>query len=63
MKRTFITAAAALALAVPAGMAIAQDTMATDTGAMMAMTASQKTMYDGWPADRRDYVRRVARYV
>lgn len=55
MKRTLLAAAASLALAIPAGYAIAQDTtVATDAaGNVYVMTAPQKTVYDGWPADRR----------
>ncbi|MBX9897317.1 MAG: hypothetical protein K2Y17_05360 [Qipengyuania sp.] len=54
MKRALLAAAASLALAVPAGVAIAQDTAATAAHAMAdAMTDTQRTMYEGWPADRR----------
>lgn len=55
MKRTLLAAVAALALAVPAGVASAQDTtVATDAaGNTVVLTADQQTMYDGWPADRR----------
>lgn len=55
MKGTLLAAAAALALAIPGGMAIAQETtVATDAaGNTYVLTAEQKVMYDGWPADRR----------
>lgn len=55
MKRTFLAAAASLALAVPAGFALAQDTVvATDAaGNVYVMTDAQKVIYDGWPAERR----------
>lgn len=55
MKRTLLTAAAALALAVPVATAIAQDTVvaADAAGNVYVMTAPQKTLYDAWPADRR----------
>lgn len=54
MRRTLLAAAAVLALAVPAGMTVAQDTaMATDAnGDMYMMTDAQKGMYATWPADR-----------
>ena len=52
MKRTLLAAVASLALAIPAGAVIAQDAAATAT-ATTSMTAEQKAMYDGWPADRR----------
>lgn len=51
MKRTFLAAAAALALAIPAA---AQDSPPADsTAAAYEMTDGQRGMYDGWPADRR----------
>ena len=55
MKRTLLAAAAALALAVPAGVGLAQDTVvATDAaGNVYVMTDVQRGMYDTWPADRR----------
>ena len=54
MKHAFLAAAAALALTVPAGIAIAQDTtMAADAhGDMYMITDAQKGMYTTWPADR-----------
>lgn len=55
MKRTLLAAAASLALAVPAGVALAQDTVvATDAaGNVYVMTDVQRGMYETWPADRR----------
>jgi hypothetical protein len=55
MKRALLAAAASLALAVPAGLATAQDTVvATDAaGNVYVMNDAQRGMYDGWPADRR----------
>lgn len=55
MKHTLLAAAASLALAVPAGVAIAQDTVvATDAaGNVYVLTPEQRVMYDAWPADRR----------
>ena len=55
MKRTLLAAVASLALAVPAGIAVAQDAVvATDAaGNAVVLTADQQVMYDGWPADRR----------
>lgn len=55
MKRTLMAAAAALALAVPAGMASAQDAaaQATTTVAAPVLTAEQQTMFDAWPDDRK----------
>lgn len=57
MKRTLLAAVAALAVTVPAGGAIAQDTSATVTadaaGTTVALTADQQAAYDGWAADRR----------
>jgi opacity protein-like surface antigen len=55
MKRTLLAAAAAVALAVPAGFATAQDTtVAVDAaGNAVVLTTEQQAMYDAWPADRR----------
>lgn len=57
MKRILMTAAASLALGLPAAAAWAQDadaTVAADTdGVAVTLTGEQQTMYDGWPADRR----------
>ena len=55
MKRTLLAATAALALAIPAGVATAQDTVAaTDAaGNVYVMTDVQRGMYDTWPMDRR----------
>ena len=55
MKRTLLTAAAALALAAPVGAGYAQDTaVATDAaGNTYVMTDEQRGWYDDWPADRR----------
>lgn len=55
MKRTLLTAAAALSFAAPVATAIAQDTVvaADAAGNVYVMTAPQKTLYDAWPADRR----------
>lgn len=55
MKRTLLAAAATLALALPAGTAIAQNTtVAVDAaGNTVVLTDAQRGVYDGWPADRR----------
>lgn len=54
MKRALLAAAATLSLAVPAGVVVAQDAMATtDATVTPTLTPEQQTMYDGWPADRR----------
>ncbi|WP_375291606.1 hypothetical protein [Qipengyuania sp.] len=54
MKSHLVAAAAAFALALPAGGAIAQETMtAVDAdGNMYTMTEVQEGMYAKWPADR-----------
>ena len=54
MKSHLMAAAAAFALALPAGAAIAQETMtAVDAdGNMYTMTEVQEGMYAKWPADR-----------
>ena len=50
MNRFFLAGAAALALAVPA---VAQDMAVDANGNVYVMTDAQKTIYTGWPADRR----------
>lgn len=55
MKCALLVAAASLALTVPTGTAIAQDTtVARDAaGNTVVLTAEQQVLYDGWPAERR----------
>lgn len=59
MKSTLIATAAALALAMPATVAFAQDetVVATDaSGDVFVMTDTQQMAHDGWPAERQaDY--------
>jgi hypothetical protein len=54
MKRILLAACASLALAIPTGAAMAQDTAVTaDASTTVVLTAEQQAMYDAWPADRR----------
>ena len=55
MKRTLLAAAASLALAVPAGVGFAQDTVvaADAAGNAVVLTTEQQADFDAWPADRR----------
>ena len=50
--KTILAAGAALGLTIAAAPVIAQTATTTAT-ASMQMTAAQKAMYDGWPAERR----------
>lgn len=59
MKSTLIATAAALALAMPATVAFAQDETVVSTdasGDVFVMTDTQQMAHDGWPAERQaDY--------
>lgn len=51
--KTLLAAGAALGLAIAAAPVTAQTANTTAATASMQMTAAQKAMYDGWPAERR----------
>lgn len=54
MKHAFLSAAAALALAVPAGVGIAQDSTGAHASHQgQAMSDANRAVYDAWPAERR----------